>query len=105
MQIEVNNHNEIIAYDEYDELTPAIQIDPSILPEDFSEKFIPSYYLYVDGKVTVNATYTAPVIPIPDSDQVAALLTLQVAQNKSDQDTVNAQLLLEMAQQTVKETA
>lgn len=41
---------------------------------------------------------------LPDTDKVIAALALQIAQNKSDQDTVNAQLLLATAKQTVKET-
>lgn len=40
-----------------------------------------------------------------NTDKAIAALTLQIAQNKSDQDTVNAQLLLATAQQTVKETS
>ena len=40
----------------------------------------------------------------PTTEQALATLTLQVAQNKADQDAVNAQLLLATAQQTAKET-
>jgi len=46
------------------------------------------------------------LLGLPDngpSTEMAAL-ALTVAQNKADQDTVNAQLLLAMAKQTVKET-
>lgn len=80
MQIEVNSHNEIIAYDEYDELTPAIQIDPSILPADFGEKFMPSYYLYSNNAVVVNLNYVAQK-PDGPSDVMQAInaLGLQVA--------------------------
>lgn len=42
---------------------------------------------------------------LSDTDKAVAALTLQLAQNKADQDTVNAQLLLATARQTVKETA
>ena len=37
-------------------------------------------------------------------DKAVAALTLQIAQNKADQDAVNAQLLLATASQTAKET-
>lgn len=41
---------------------------------------------------------------VSDADEAIAKLTLQLAQNKADQDTINAQLLLATAQQTAKET-
>lgn len=43
-------------------------------------------------------------IVLSDADKAIAALTLQLAQNKADQDMVNAQLLLATAQQTAKET-
>lgn len=61
-----------------------------------------------DGTQWVNATddeFSAahPVTP-SSADQAVAALTLQLAQNKADQDAANAQLLLATAKQTVKET-
>ena len=48
------------------------------------------------------------LLDLPDSgsstDKTVSELTLQIAQNKADQDTINAQLLLAAAQQTEKET-
>lgn len=41
---------------------------------------------------------------LPGTDKAVAALALTVAQNKADQDMVNAQLLLAAAQQTAKET-
>ena len=45
-----------------------------------------------------------PTDQVSSTDKAIAALTLQIAQNKADQDTVNAQLLLATAQQTAKET-
>jgi len=45
----------------------------------------------------------APTGP-SNTEKAIAALTLQIAQNKANQDTVNAQLLLATAKQTVKET-
>lgn len=50
-----------------------------------------------------NTDSNAPTEP-SDADKAVAALTLQLAQNKADQDAVNAQLLLATAQQTTKET-
>lgn len=54
---------------------------------------------YLDANVDSKAS-----IGSSDTDKAIAALTLQLAQNKADQDTVNAQLLLATAQQTAKET-
>lgn len=110
MQIEVNEKNEIERFALSGKLNAGIEIDKSIVPDEFiNDTFKPGYYLYTNGVVTVNPNYAAPVLPtgpgLSDVDKAVAALTLQLAQNKADQDTVNAQLLLATAQQTAKETA
>lgn len=109
MQIEVNEKNEIQFYALSGKLNNGIEIDQSILPTDFLVGNLkPGYYLYVNGTITVNPNYVAPVLPtgpgLSDVDKAVATLALQLAQNKADQDTVNAQLLLATAKQTAKET-
>lgn len=55
--------------------------------------------------LTANTDSNAPTdLGLSDTDKAVAELTLQLAQNKADQDTINAQLLLATAQQTAKET-
>lgn len=110
MQIKVNDSNEILYYapdtPKFDDMT---SIDDSAAPENFQADFKPKYFKFENGTITVNSNYTAPVLPagpgLSDADKAIAALTLQIAQNKADQDTVNAQLLLATAQQTAKETA
>lgn len=109
MQIEVNEKNEIKFYSLTGQLNNGIEIDPTIVPAEFTDgTFKPGYYLYTNSKITVNPNYTAPVLPtgpgLSDVDKAIAALTLQLAHNKADQDTVNTQLLLETAKQTAKET-
>ena len=106
MQIEVNEKNEIQFYALSGKLNNGIEIDQSILPTDFLlENLKPGYYLYVNGTITVNPNYVAPVSPtgpgLSDTDKVIAALTLQIAQNKADQDVANAQLLLATAKETI----
>lgn len=60
----------------------------------------------VDGKWVGSTEPEVELLDLPDngpSTELAAL-ALQIAQNKANQDTVNAQLLLAAAQQTAKET-
>lgn len=52
--------------------------------------------------LTANTDPNAPIGP-SDTDKAIAALTLQLAQNKADQDAANAQLLLATAKQTAKE--
>ena len=109
MQIKVNELNEILYYSsddtKFDDMT---SVDSSVVPENFNTDFKPKYFKFDNGTITVNPNYVAPVLPegpgLSDTDKVIADLTLQLAQNKADQDTVNAQLLLVAAQQTEKET-
>ncbi|RRG08690.1 MAG: DUF2977 domain-containing protein [Lactobacillus sp.] len=110
MQIEVNEKNEIQFYALSGKLNNGIEIDQSIVPTGFTVgNFKPGYYLYSNGAIVVNPNYVAPVLPtgpgLSDVDKAVATLTLQLAQNKANQDKVNAQLLLATAQQTAKETA
>ena len=62
----------------------------------------------VDGKWVGSTEPEVELLDLPDSgsstDKTVSELTLQIAQNKADQDTINAQLLLAAAQQTEKET-
>lgn len=109
MQIKLNSANEILYFapntPKFDDMTA---VDDSVVPENFQTDFKSKYFKLENGTITVNSNYTAPVLPagpgLSDADKAIAALTLQIAQNKADQDTVNAQLLLATAKQTVKET-
>lgn len=89
----------------FDDMT---SIDSSVVPENFNTYFKPKYFKFDNRTITVNPNYVAPVSPTgpkeSDTDKAISELTLLIAQNKADQDTVNAQLLLAAAQQTKKET-
>jgi hypothetical protein len=59
-----------------------------------------------EAQQLVNDTNLTENIPLPSNnptplDKTLAMLTLQIAQNKADQDKLNAQLLLATAAQTV----
>ena len=109
MQIKVNESNEILYYSlgdtKFDDMT---SVDSSVVPENFNTDFKPKYFKFNNGTITVNSNYVAPVSPTgpkeSDTDKAVSELTLQIAQNKADQDQINAQLLLAAAKQTAKET-
>lgn len=85
MRIAVNKANEIYLFDQNDVLTPAIEIDESILPDDFFSAFAPGYHLYQDGKVIKNPDFVKPDNPSVKTsnmnnslvEQAAVLATIQ----------------------------
>lgn len=85
MRIAVNKTNEIYLYDQNDVLTPAIEIDESILPDDFFSAFAPGYYLYQDDRVIKSPDFVKPDSPSTESTsendslaaQAAVLATIQ----------------------------
>ncbi len=56
--IVVNENNEIVQYASMGELPDSIEYDGAI-PEDFREKFKPSFYMIQDGVIVENPDYVA----------------------------------------------
>ncbi|MGY5255827.1 DUF2977 domain-containing protein [Lactiplantibacillus plantarum] len=78
MRIAVNKADEIYLFDQNDVLTPAIEIDESVLPDDFFSVFAPGYYLYQDDKVIKNPNFVKPDSPyIEPTAQAKVLATIQ----------------------------
>lgn len=61
INIKVNENNEITAYAIIGGVN-GIDIPVDVLPDNFKSDFDSKYYLYVDGKITVNPDYVAPEI-------------------------------------------
>lgn len=71
------------------------------LPEDFEGKFKPSFYLLKNNKIVENPDYIEPTpakSEPSEQDKINAQLMLNQAQQKKQQDGFNAQMLLQMAQ-------
>ncbi|KAF0372751.1 DUF2977 domain-containing protein [Pediococcus acidilactici] len=70
------------------------------LPEDFEGKFKPSFYLLKNGEIIENPDYVEP-IPAKsepsEQDKINAQLMLNQAQQKKQQDGFNSQILLQVA--------
>ncbi|UXU53217.1 DUF2977 domain-containing protein [Staphylococcus arlettae] len=61
LNIKVNEQNEITQYAVIGGVGDGgIFIPYSEVPEDFRDNFDRGYYLYKDGKITVNTDYVAP---------------------------------------------
>lgn len=96
----INEDNEVIEYCVVGDIEDSIEYD-GVLPDDFREKFKPSFYLLKDGEIVENPNYVEPSINVPTGptgqDKAMANLTLELARNKASQDRFNSQLLLQMA--------
>lgn len=100
MKLVLNNNQEIISYVLIGDMTDSIEYQGTI-PDGFEEDFKPSFYLLQNNEITVNSDYVPPKPPVVgpgNLDKAIAQLTLQTAQQKAQQDKLNAQVLLEIAQ-------
>ncbi|MCC6120600.1 DUF2977 domain-containing protein [Lactiplantibacillus plantarum] len=91
MRIAVNKENEIYLFDQNDVLTPAIEIDESILPDDFFSTFAPGYYVYQDNKVIKNPDFVKPDSPSVEPTNMNNSLTAQAAVLATIQQMLMAQ--------------
>ena len=57
MQILTDNKNLIIGYAEVGSLEGGIEIDDSIIPQDFIQVFKPKYFLYQNEQIVTNPNY------------------------------------------------
>lgn len=65
MEIKFNENNEILEYAMVGDLSDGLEIDDSIIPDDFEENFKPSFYLFKDNEIIVNPNYEEPTINAP----------------------------------------
>lgn len=90
MQILVNENNQIISYATVGGFENGIEIDDSIVPQDFISYFKPARYLYKEGTIEVNNDFkeeneinlpsTPPTIVTPGTDEELRVMfaTMQV---------------------------
>lgn len=100
MKLVINNKNEILSYARTGGLANSIEFSGD-LPIDFVAKFKPALYLWKSDGIVLNPDYVEPTTPFvgpSDTDKAIAQLTLQTARQKAQQDKLNAQLLLQIAQ-------
>ncbi|QYH53703.1 DUF2977 domain-containing protein [Liquorilactobacillus nagelii] len=90
MNILVNENYEITGYALVGDISDSTRIDKSILPDGFVQSFRSRYYLYENGAISVNPNYTEP--------------TISPSTKPTSQQTINANLLLQIATLTEKVT-
>ncbi|MCP8855247.1 DUF2977 domain-containing protein [Latilactobacillus sakei] len=100
MKLVINDKQEIISYVSIGDMTGSIEFKGAV-PAGFEDNFQPAFYLLRNNEITVNPDYVSPKPPVVgpgNLDKAIAQLTLQTAQQKAQQDKLNAQVLLEIAQ-------
>lgn len=86
LKILVDENNFITSYATVGGFDGDIEVDDSIVPQDFTQNYKPKYYLYQDEKITINPNYqpdtfeqpTTPTQPVmSDSTLKNMVATLQ----------------------------
>lgn len=99
MKLLVNETREIEAYSIWGDIEGAIDFTETV-PDDFYEKFKPSFYLLKNNEVIENPNYVEPSVPDAGpskQDKINAQLMLNQATQKQTQDAFNAQILIQIA--------
>ncbi|MCT3032712.1 DUF2977 domain-containing protein [Pediococcus pentosaceus] len=103
MLIVVNENNEIVQYASIGELPDSIEYDGAI-PEDFIDKFKPSFYMIQDGVIVENPDYKEIKIPAvgpSTTEQQLAALGYQQMQDSQEKQVLikqNAQMAYQIMQ-------
>lgn len=103
----VLDKDQIVSFALIGDLDNSIEVDDSIIPDDFMENFKPNYYLYDNNIISINTNYKEPELVVPDvkpsesqkllmslSQNVATLQSMIMAQNQQ-----MAQLMAKEAKQ------
>lgn len=103
----VLDKDQIVSFALIGYLDNSIEVDDSIIPDDFMENFKPNYYLYDNNIISINTNYKEPELVVPDvkpsesqkllmslSQNVATLQSMIMAQNQQ-----MAQLMAKEAKQ------
>ncbi|MBF7022475.1 DUF2977 domain-containing protein [Staphylococcus kloosii] len=79
MRILINENNEIVGYATVGGLEGDFEIDDSIVPLDFTQKYKSKYYLYQNEQIVVNPNYQieTPIQPTPSPQPLMSDDTLK----------------------------
>jgi hypothetical protein len=103
MKLVLNEKNEILSYISLGDVEGAIDYQGEI-PEDFYEKFKPSFYLLKNDEIVENPDYVEPEPPVIGPsiiEQQLAALGYQQMQDDQDKQTLvkqNAQMAYQIMQ-------
>lgn len=91
----VLDKDQIVSFALIGDLDNSIEVDDSVIPDDFMENFKPNYYLYDNNIISINTNYKEPELVVPDvkpsesqkllmslSQNVVTLQSMIMAQNQ-----------------------
>lgn len=90
----------ILQYAAVGDIEGSVSCEVNSIPDDFYEKFRSSFYLLKNDEIVENPDYVEPAQPEfgpSEQDKVNAQVLLKMAQQQQKQDTFNAQILLQIA--------
>lgn len=89
MKLLVNENNEIEAYSIWGDIEGTIDFTETV-PDDFYEKFKPSFYLLKNGEIIENPNYVAPKPPEIEPNNLEKQVATLGYQQMADIQTINA---------------
>ncbi|MYY64084.1 DUF2977 domain-containing protein [Lactobacillus salivarius] len=100
----VLDKDQIVSFALIGDLDNSIEVDDSIVPDDFMENFKPRYFLMKDNEITVNPDFKDVVYTVPETkpdqeQQILSTLAKQVMDLQFEnvqQKQINANLTKEI---------
>ena len=90
MQIKIDENNLIQSYSMIGNIDGGIEVEQSLIPNNFEIDFVPEFYKFTNGGIVVNGDYVEPISPIetPTAEQQAlTALAQQIADNDTENKT------------------
>lgn len=88
MKLLVNENNEIEAYSIWGDIEGAIDFTETV-PDDFYEKFKPSFYLLKNNEIVENPNYVAPKPPTDSPSNLEKRVAAISYQQMADSQTIS----------------
>lgn len=79
MQLQLDVNNIIIGYANFGEIKNGVEFDENRIPDDFYDKFKPSFYMLKDGEIVENPDYVAPSSSVPTGPSDVQNIVMQQA--------------------------
>lgn len=89
MQLQLDSNSVIIGYADFGEISNGINFDEDKLPDDFYDKFKPSFYLLKDDEIVENPNYVAPEPPTDSPSNLKKRVAAISYQQMADSQTIS----------------
>lgn len=79
MQLHLDDNNVIIGYASFGEIKNGVEFDENKVPDDFYDKFKPTFFMLKDSEIVENSDYVAPSSSVPTGPSDVQNIVIQQA--------------------------